>query len=58
MARDTADPELDPAVVLIEDTRPSLTFEEWLELVREDEAVELGIPAADVLSEARERGEV
>ena len=58
MARGADDFELDPAVVLIDNGAPSLTFEEWLALVGGDEEVDLGIPAADLLAEARERGEV
>lgn len=58
MARGADDFELDPAVVLIDDGAPSLTFEEWLALLGDDEAVDLGIAAADLLAEARERGEV
>lgn len=50
--------ELDPAVVLIDDAPPGLTFEAWLELVGEDEEVDLGVSAADLLAEARERGDV
>lgn len=58
MARDAAELELDPAVVLIDDAPPVFSFEAWLELVGENERVDLGVPAADLLAEARERGEV
>jgi hypothetical protein len=58
MARSAEDFELDPAVVPIDDAAPSLTFEEWLNLVAEDDPVDLGVPAAELLAEAREHGEV
>lgn len=50
--------EHDPAVVLINDEEPSMTFEEWLALIADDEPVDLGISAAELLAEARAAGEV
>lgn len=58
MVRGAEDFELDPAVVLIDDVAPSLTFEEWLGIVGNDEPVDLGMSAAELLAEAREHGEV
>ena len=45
-------------VVLIEDEEPSMTFEEWLELIAADDPVDLGTSAAELLREARGAGEV
>ncbi len=58
MVESAADFELDPAVILIDDAPPAMSFEAWLELVGRDEKVDLGVAAADLLAEARERGEV
>ncbi|MGH9184113.1 MAG: hypothetical protein ACRDZ9_09985 [Acidimicrobiales bacterium] len=58
MARGAEDFELDPALVLIDDVAITLTFEEWLDLLGGDEPVDLGIPAVELLAEAREHGEV
>lgn len=44
-------------IVLIEDEEPTMTFEEWLDLIATDEPVDLGTSAAELLREAREAGE-
>jgi hypothetical protein len=58
MARPAEHFEIDPVIVLIEDDEPTMTFEEWLDLVAADEPVDLGTSAAALLHEARETGEV
>lgn len=58
MARPAEHFESDPVIVLIEDEEPTMTFEEWLDLVATDEPVDLGTSAAELLREAREAGEV
>jgi hypothetical protein len=47
----------DPVIVLIEDDGPTLTLEEWLALVDEDEPTETDVGAAELIREFRERGE-
>jgi hypothetical protein len=49
--------EIDSVVVPIHD-EPTVTLEEWFALVDLDEPVELGVSAAQLLTEAREAGEV
>lgn len=46
-----------PVIVPIDDEEPKMTFEEWLALIENDEPVDLGISAAELLAEAREAGE-
>lgn len=58
MARPAEHFEIDPVIVLIEDEEPTMTFEEWLDLVATDEPVDLGTSAAELLHEARQAGEV
>lgn len=58
MARPAEHFESDPVIVLIEDGEPTMTFEEWLDLIATDEPVDLGTSAAELLREAREAGEV
>jgi hypothetical protein len=43
----------DPVVRVIEDDRPRLSLGEWLERLRGDAPVELGISAAELLAQAR-----
>lgn len=50
--------ENDPVIVLIEDDEPTMTFDEWLDLLATDEPVDLDTSAAELLREAREAGEV
>jgi hypothetical protein len=50
--------EIDPLIVLIGDDEPTMTFEEWLDLVAADKPVDVGTSAAALLHEARETGEV
>jgi hypothetical protein len=57
MARSAEHFEIDPVIVLIEDDAPTMTFEEWLDLVAADEPVDLGASAAALLHDARETGE-
>jgi hypothetical protein len=47
----------DPAVVLIEDEEPTMTFEEWLALLDGDESTDLDVGAAEILRDFREHGE-
>lgn len=47
----------DPVIVLIEDEEPTMTFEEWLDLVATDEPVDLDAGAAKIIREIREHGE-
>lgn len=47
----------DSVVVLIEDDEPSMTFEEWLALVDEDEPTDVDVGAAEIIREFREHGE-
>jgi hypothetical protein len=49
---------LDPVVELIEDEEPAMTFEGWLAMLEEREPIDLGVSAAELLSEARQAGEV
>lgn len=58
MARGAEDFELGPTIVLVDDVIPTLAFEKWLELLDEDEPVDLDLPAAELLAEARDHGEV
>jgi hypothetical protein len=58
MAREAEEFAADPVVVLIEEEAPTMTFEEWLDLVGQDEPVDLGVSAAELLAEARRAGEV
>jgi len=48
----------DPVIVPIDDGEPEMTFEEWLALIDKHEPVDLGISAAELLTEAREAGEI
>lgn len=50
--------ELDPVVVPIVDSEPTMTLHEWLAALDEREPVELGMSAAQLLAEARDAGEV
>jgi hypothetical protein len=50
--------DLDPVVVRIEGDEPTMTLHEWFELARADGPVDLGVSAAELLSEARAAGEV
>jgi hypothetical protein len=58
MARPAERFDNDPVVVLIEDEEPTMTFDQWLDLIAADEPVDLGTSAADLLREAREAGEI
>ncbi|HVF76629.1 MAG TPA: hypothetical protein VM938_16450 [Acidimicrobiales bacterium] len=58
MARPAERFDNDPVVVLIEDEEPTMTFDEWLDVIATDEPVDLGTSAAELLREAREAGEV
>lgn len=58
MARPAERFENDPVIVLIEDDEPTMTFDEWFDLLATDEPVDLGASAAELLREAREAGEV
>ena len=46
-------PATDPVIRVIEDDRPRVSLGEWLERLRGDEPVDLGISAAELLAEAR-----
>jgi hypothetical protein len=53
MVKSAEDPAMDPVIRVIEDDRPRLSLGEWLERLRGDEPVDLGISAAELLAEAR-----
>jgi hypothetical protein len=51
--------DVDPTVVLIDDPEiHPLTFNEWLSLVGDNESVDIGISAVELLAEARDHGEL
>lgn len=59
MARRAEKFEIDPLIVPIDDEHPpTMTLEEWLDVLAGDEAVDLGTSAAELLAEARLTGEV
>ena len=58
VARRTEDIANDPAIVVIDDgNEPTMTFDEWLALIDDDEPTEIDLNAADILREFREYGE-
>lgn len=50
--------DCDPVIVPVDDRKLTMTFEEWLAVIDEDEPVDLGVSAAELLTDAREVGEV
>jgi hypothetical protein len=57
MARRVDDLPNDPALVLIEDEEPTMSFDDWLELLSADEPTDVDADAAEIVREIRERGE-
>lgn len=57
MARRADDLPDDPVLVVIDEERPSVTFEEWLALAAEDGITDVDADAAEILRDIREHGE-
>lgn len=57
MARRAEDFSNDPALVLIKDDEPSMTVDEWLAMLDEDEPTDVDVSAAEILRDIREHGE-
>ena len=57
MASRADDISNDPAIVVIDDDEPSLTFDDWLALLAADEPTNVDAGAAEIVREIRQRSE-